>query len=351
MKDLNTFQKYFAEEFYDDYREGLISRRTFIRRLAFITGSMAATVSTMSLLGCSPSELPDPTEPVPAAEVADTPVPDPTATTPPPAPTDAPAEEAMEEEAPSEPVAELQPVPDAQSPFSVPVGDPAVSTSGVTFTSQGDEIMGYLARPVAEGVYPAILVCHENRGLNPHTEDVARRFAKEGYVALALDLLSREGGTAAHDRDEVPGLLSNAPAERHVGDFAAGFDYLQGLDFVDGERIGMTGYCFGGGVTWRTAVALPGLKAAVPFYGPAPDLEQVPNIQAAVFGVYAELDERINASKDPLEQALIDAGKTYQMQVYPGVNHAFHNDTGERYIEEQATQAWLDTLAWFEAHL
>ncbi|HEX9926218.1 MAG TPA: dienelactone hydrolase family protein, partial [Anaerolineae bacterium] len=82
-----------------------------------------------------------------------------------------------------------------------------------------------------------------------------------------------------------------------------------------------------------------------------PDLEQVPNIQAAVFGVYAELDERINASKDPLEQALIDADKTYQMQVYPGVNHAFHNDTGERYVEEQATQAWLDTLAWFEQHL
>ncbi|HEX9923961.1 MAG TPA: hypothetical protein VGD99_14990, partial [Anaerolineae bacterium] len=152
MKELNTFQKYFAEEFYDDYREGLISRRTFIRRLAFITGSMAATVSTMSLLGCSPSELPDPTEPVPAAEATNTSAPDPTATTPPPAPTDAPAEEAMEEEAPSEPVAELQPVPDAQSPFSVPVGDPAVSTSGVTFTSQGDEIMGYLARPVAEGV-------------------------------------------------------------------------------------------------------------------------------------------------------------------------------------------------------
>lgn len=346
MKDLNTFQKYFAEEFYDDYREGLISRRTFIRRLAFITGSMAATVSTMSLLGCSPSELPDPTEPVPAAEATDAPAPAPTA---PP-----PTEEAMVEEhagEASEPIVELQPVPDAKSPFSVPEGDPAVSTSGVTFTSQGDQIMGYLARPMAEGVYPAILVCHENRGLNPHIEDVARRFAKEGYVALALDLLSREGSTAAHDRDEVPGLLSNAPAERHVGDFIAGFEYLQGLDFVDGERIGMTGYCFGGGVTWRTVVALPGLKAAVPFYGVAPDLEQVPNIQAAVFGVYAELDDRVNASKDPLEQALKDAGITYQMKVYPGVNHAFHNDTGERYVEEQATQAWLDTLAWFEQHL
>ena len=318
MKELNTFQKYLVEEFYDDYREGLLSRRSFIRRLAFITGSMAATVTTMSMLGCAPIELPAPTDDIPPAEPA---------------------------------AAQLEPVPDAKSPFSVPEGDPAVSTSRVTFTSQGDEISAYLARPVAEGTYPAVLVCHENRGLNPHIEDVARRFAKEGYVALAIDLLAREGGTAEYDRDEVPGLLSNAGAERHVADFIAGSEYLQTLENVDGERLGMTGYCFGGGITWRVATALPGLKAAVPFYGPAPELDQVPNIQAAVLGVYAEQDERINAGKDALEQALIDAGITHQMNLYPGVNHAFHNDTGGRYVEEQATQAWQDTLAWFEAHL
>jgi carboxymethylenebutenolidase len=136
-----------------------------------------------------------------------------------------------------------------------------------------------------------------------------------------------------------------------VGDFAAGLAYLQTLDYVDGDRIGMTGYCFGGGITWRSATALPELKAAVPFYGPAPDLEQVPSIEAAVFGVYAEMDNRINAGKDALEQALIEGEITNQMVVYPGVNHAFHNDTGQRYVEEQATQAWLDTLAWFEQHL
>jgi len=136
-----------------------------------------------------------------------------------------------------------------------------------------------------------------------------------------------------------------------VSDFAAGLAYLQVQPNVDGARNGMTGYCFGGGITWRCAVALPELKAAAPFYGPAPELDQVPDIQAAVFGVYAEQDERINAGKDALEQALIDAGITHQMKVYPGVNHAFHNDTGERYIEEQATQAWQDTLAWFEQHL
>lgn len=342
MKELNTFQKYFVEEFYDDYREGLLSRRAFIRRVAYITGGMAATISTMSILGCTPSELPAPTEPMPSPEATATPPPsEPTAT-----PSVSPTETAASEE-----TGQLEPVPGAQSPLSVPEGDPAVVSSRVTFTSQGDEIMAYLARPAADGVYPGILVCHENRGLNPHIEDVARRFAKEGYVALAIDLLSREGGTAAQDRDQVPALLSGAPSERHVADFAAGLTYLQNLDYVDADRIGMTGYCFGGGITWRCAVALPDLKAAVPFYGPAPDLEQVPNIKAAVFGVYAELDERINAGKDALEQALIDAGITHQMKVYPGVNHAFHNDTGQRYVEEQATQAWLDTLAWFEQHV
>ena len=318
MKETETFRRYLLEEFYDDYREGEISRRTFIRRVAFLTGSMAATVTAMTAVGCQPIELPATTEPMPVD-------------TPPPA-----AEAAA---------------PEAQSPFSVAEDDPAVQTEQVTFDSGGDEIMAYLARPAAEGVYAAVLVCHENRGLTPHIEDVARRFAKEGYVALALDLLSREGGTAAHDRDAVPALLTDAGADRHVGDFIAGADYLRTLEYVDGERIGMTGYCFGGGTTWRVATAMPDLAAAVPFYGPAPELDQVPNIQAAVFGVYAEQDERINAGIEALEQALIDAGTTYQIKIYPGVGHAFHNDTGERYGEEQAIQAWQDTLDWFEQHL
>jgi carboxymethylenebutenolidase len=347
LKDLNVFQKYFVEEFYDDYREGLLSRREFIRRVAYITGSMAATVSTLSLLGCAPSELPTPTEPMPSPEATATILPAAPTATLAPAPTEATA---ASQDTPTT-AAPLEPVPGAQSPLSVPEGDPAVSSGDVTFASQGDEIMAYLARPAGDGSYPGVLVCHENRGLTPHIRDVARRFAKAGYVALAIDLLSREGGTDAVEADQVPAQLSSAPVERHVGDFAAGMDYLQSLDYVDGDRIGMTGYCFGGGITWLCAVALPELGAAVPFYGTGPDLEQVPNIQAAVFGVYAEQDERINAGKDALEQALMDAGKTYQMKVYPGVNHAFHNDTGQRYVEAQATQAWQDTLAWFEQHL
>lgn len=321
MKETQTFRKYLIEEFYDDYREGEISRRTFIRRVAFLTGSMAATIAAMSAVGCKPIELPAATEPMP---------------------TNTPAAEARPTSVPPT---------DPQSPLSVPEDDPDVSASDVTFPSGSDEIMGYLARPAAEGVYPAIMVCHENRGLNPHIRDVARRFAKNGYVAIALDLLSREGGTAAHDRDAVPALLTEAGADRHVGDFLAAADYLQTLDYVDGERLGMIGFCFGGGITWRVATALPTLKAAAPFYGPAPELDQVPNIQAAVLGVYAEQDERINAGIEPLQDALEAAGTTHQINIYPGVNHAFHNDTGQRYNEEQATQAWNDALAWFAEHI
>jgi carboxymethylenebutenolidase len=323
MKENGTFEKYLIEEFYDDYREGLISRRTFIRRVAFITGSMAATATAMLAVGCRPVELPAATETMPQAQTP----------------------------AAGAPAAAAPPATAPQSPLSVAEGDPAVQAERVTFAGGSDQIMGYLAQPAAEGVYPAVLIAHENRGLTPHIEDVARRFAKAGYVALAIDLLSREGGTAARDRDEIPGLLTNAGPERHVADFVAGYEYLQSLDFVDGERIGMTGFCFGGGITWRVATALPDLKAAAPFYGPAPELTAVPNIKAAVLGVYAENDDRITGGMAALDQALEDADVTHQMNVYPGVDHAFHNDTGERYNEEQATQAWNDMLAWFQEHL
>ncbi len=322
MKEIQTFRKYLIEEFYDDYREGEISRRTFIRRVAFLTGSMAAAATAMIAVGCKPIELPAANEPMPQA----------TATVQQPPPTSVP---------PTAP----------QSPLSVAADDPAVKGEDVTFANGNDQIKGYLTQPAAEGVYAAVLVCHENRGLNDHIRDVARRYAKAGYVALALDLLSREGGTSAFDRDAVPAMLTNAGADRHVSDFQAGSAYLQTLKFVDGKRLAMNGFCFGGGITWRCATAMPELKAAVPFYGPAPDLAQVPNIKAAVFGVYAEQDTRIDAGIPDLEKALKAANITYQIKIYPGVNHAFHNDTGARYVEAQATQAWNDTLAWFKQYV
>jgi carboxymethylenebutenolidase len=325
MSDLNPDQQYFVEEFYEDYREGLLSRREFIKKLAYVVGSMAATATLMSQLGCSTDELPDATEPMPTPATAK------------------PTTNAS--------TAALVPVPGAQSPLSQPEGAPGMTTGVVTFASDDTEINGYLARPTDSGPHPAILVCHENRGLNDHIRDVARRFAHEGYVALAVDLLSREGGAAAQDAAQIPGLLGAPGPERHVADFRAALDYLQTLDDVASDRVGMTGYCFGGGITWDTAIAEPRLKAAVPFYGRAPELANVAAIQAAVLAIYAEQDSRINAGIPALEEALVAAGVTYQVNIYPGVDHAFHNDTGGRYVEAQATQAWQDTLEWFGTYL
>lgn len=318
MNRLNADQQYFVEEFYDDYRQGLMPRREFIRRLAFVTGSMAAAAFTMGLMGCAAAEIPDPSEPMP------TPTPPTT----------------------------LVPVANAQSPYSVPEGDPSVWGETISYDREGESLLAYLARPARhEAINPALLICHENRGLTPHIQDVTRRFVQAGYVALAPDLLSREGGTANLDPAQIPGLLGAAGAARHVADFLAAYAHLQTLPFVDGQRVGMTGYCFGGGITWDVAIALPALRAAVPFYGRSPDLTQVGQIRAAVLVVYAELDTRITSGREPLAQALQAAGTTYRINVYPGVDHAFHNDTTTRYDEPQATQAWRDTLGWFAAYV
>jgi carboxymethylenebutenolidase len=321
MIQLGKFERYLIEEFFDDYRAGAMTHRTFTRRVAFITGSMATASAAMLLVGCTPDEVPSGTDPMPSPE----------------RPSSA---------AGSGPAASGA-VPGAKSPLSVPEGAPGLTTSEVQFPSNGTDIRAYLARPGASAKGPAVLVCHENRGLTPHIQDVARRFAKAGYSALALDLLSREAGTAKMDPDAVPGALTKAGAQRHVSDFAAAFEYLQSQDYVDPERIAMNGYCFGGGITWQAATALPGLKATAAFYGPAPDLDKVRAIKAAVFGVYAELDQRITGAMPALRDALTASNVRHQLTVYPGVDHAVHNDTGERYKEAQATAAWNDTLAWF----
>ncbi len=319
MTQLGKFEQYLIEEFFDDYRSGDMSHRTFTRRVAFITGSMAAASAAMLLVGCTPQEVPRSTDPMP------TPTPTP----------------------PGTGTASAGAVPGAKSPLSVPEGAAGLTTATVRFASGGTDISGYLARPASGQAGPGVLICHENRGLTPHIQDVARRFAKAGYAALALDLLSREGGTAGMDPDAVSGALTHAGAQRHVSDFAAAFDYLNAQDFVEKGRIAMTGFCFGGGITWQAATALPGLKATSAFYGPAPDLDKVSAIKAAAFGVYAELDQRITGSLPALRDALAKTDVRNELKVYPGVNHAFHNDTGDRYNQEQATAAWNDTLAWF----
>jgi carboxymethylenebutenolidase len=180
---------------------------------------------------------------------------------------------------------------------------------------------------------------------------VTRRFAKAGYVGLAVDLLSRQGGSAALGQENVPGALGNISPDQFVEDFKSGWLYLQGQPFADAARVGMTGFCFGGGVTWRVATQMPELLAAVPFYGPHPPLEDVPNIRAAVLAIYGELDSRINSGIPAIEQAMAENNKIYEKMIYQGADHAFHNDTGQRYHPEAAKDAWERTLAWFEQYV
>ena len=221
----------------------------------------------------------------------------------------------------------------------------------VQFPDSGTTLLGYLAHPKRDGAFPVVLVCHENRGLTDYIKDVARRLAKAGYVALAVDLLSRQGGTSALSSDQIPGALGNMPPEQFVQDFLSGWRFLKGQPFAQAERVGMVGFCFGGGVTWRVAIGMPELKAAVPFYGPPPPLEDIPKIQAAVLAIYGELDTRIDQSIPSVEGAMRQNNKIYEKVVYPNADHAFHNDTGPRYNPEAAQDAWKRTLDWFKKYL
>jgi carboxymethylenebutenolidase len=320
MRELKPFERYLIHEFVDDWRDGYLTRREMIKRVLFITGGVAATATVLTQLGVTPM-----TRAAMAQETASTPS--------------------------AEPL----------SPLSVAADDIRVLGEDITFpAADGSEIMAYQARPNPDSgtpmamVIPAlVLICHENRGLTEHIRDVARRYAVEGYVACALDLLSRNGGMATvADPAEIPGMLSNTDPQVFVDDFKSALTYYQTQPFVDATRPAMTGYCFGGGITWLASTQMPELKAAAPYYGPPPPLDQVPNITAAVLGIYSDdPGDFANEGRDELEAALTEAGVTFEFIIYPGTGHAFHNDTGQRYNEEQALQAWEDTLAWFRQYV
>jgi carboxymethylenebutenolidase len=195
-----------------------------------------------------------------------------------------------------------------------------------------------------------MLVIHENRGLNDHIRSVAQRLAGDGYSSLAVDLLSEEGGSESLPQGEVQAALARAPMERLVGDMKAGLDELARR--VPGAKLGVIGFCYGGGMVWALLDAGdPRLAAAIPFYGPAPSAPDFSGNKAAVFAVYAELDDRVNASRRTAEAALVAAGLEHQIKVYPGVDHAFFNDTGARYNPQQAAAAYSDVLAWLGRYL
>ena len=231
--------------------------------------------------------------------------------------------------------------------------DPRMKATYVEYPSPGGTsgtMRGYLARPAGEGPFPAVLVIHENRGLNPYVEDVARRAAVAGFLALAPDGLSPVGGYPGNDDDgrALQRSLDPAKLDRDMINSAR---YLKAHDSSDG-RLGATGFCWGGGMTNRLAVALGGdLHAAVPFYGAAAASEDVPEIEAALLIIYAENDPRINAMWPDYEAALQAHGVNYEVHTFEGTRHGFHNNSTPRYDEAAAALAWDRTIAFFREHL
>ena len=230
--------------------------------------------------------------------------------------------------------------------------DPAIVAEYITYPSPKGhgQVRGYLARPAnAKGKVPAVVVVHENRGLNPYIEDVARRLAKQGYMALAPDGLSSVGGYPGNDEAGVA-LQKTVDPQKLMNDFFAAIEWSMQHEASTG-KVGITGFCYGGAVANAAAVAYPELGAAVSFYGRQPDAGDVSRIKAPVMVHLAELDTRINEGWPAYEQALKANKVTYQAYIYPGVNHGFHNDSTPRYDEAAATLAWDRTLSWFAKYL
>lgn len=229
--------------------------------------------------------------------------------------------------------------------------DTRLTTEEVTWAAPKGQMRGYIARPKdAQGQLGGVIVIHENRGLNAHIRDVARRIALEGFVALAPDFLSLEGGTPP-DEDKAREMFGKLDRAVTVENAVATVAYLSELDWVNG-KVGAIGFCWGGGLVNQLAVADPNLKAAVAYYGAQPPAKDVPNIKAAVMLHYAGLDERINAGIEGYKKALDDSGTSYELFVYEDVNHAFNNDTSAaRYDKAAAELAWQRTVEFLKKNL
>lgn len=275
-------------DLYDEHTHAPLARRSFLRRLATLTGSMGTAVAILPLLQASKAA---------AARVA--------------------------------------------------ADDARLRSETVSFKGATGELRGYLVRPGnAPGPLPGVVVIHENRGLNPHIEDVTRRVALEGYVALAPDFLSPSGGTPA-DEDTARELIGKLDPEQTLRNATATVRWLRERDDTT-QRIGAVGFCWGGSLVGSLAEEDPSLSAAVVFYGRTPDPAKVGNIKAKLLLHYAGLDERINADVPAFRSALDQAGVQYTVHLYEGVNHAFHNDTSAaRYDAAAARIAWERSMEFF----
>jgi carboxymethylenebutenolidase len=278
-------------DLYDGLTHGLCSRREFIDEAAKIVGSTAAAAALIPLLQC-----------------------------------------------------------DYAKAETIPASDPRLASERISFDTPRGKVAGYLSRPKAKGKRPAVIVIHQNRGLNPHIEDVTRRFAVEGFLALAPDLLSPLGGTPAKEEDQLALFAKIDRTDFAIGTTAVSF--LKTHPESTG-KVGLTGFCWGGGIVDLVAMNSPDLAAAVPYYGPIPaDKSKVKDITAPLLLHYAGLDTRLNAGIPEWEAALKANNKKYTLYMYEGANHAFNDDTaGPRYNKAAADLAWGRTLAFFKEHL
>ncbi len=228
--------------------------------------------------------------------------------------------------------------------------DARLAAETASYDAAGAKISGYLVRPKAKGKRPAVIVIHENRGLNPHIQDVARRLALEGYLAFAVDLLSPQGGTPS-DEDKARDMFGALNLDTVETQLAGAVPFLEKHPESTGN-VGAVGFCWGGGMVNRLAARSPDLKAAVAYYGRQIPADRVPAIKAPLLLHYAGLDQGVNAGIPAYEAALKANNKRFTIYVYDGANHAFNNDTGgARYNKAAADLAWSRTLAFFKEHL
>jgi carboxymethylenebutenolidase len=277
-----------VDELYEEYRSGGLGRRDFMKKLALLTGGTAAAV--VILPGCNGAS--------------------------------------------------------AQSKRGEAI---TLVNEFITYPGATGDMRAYLSMPEGSDKLPGVIVIHENRGLVPHIRDVNRRMAMEGFMALAPDALSPLGGTP-EDEDKGREMISQLNREETVRNFVAAVAYLKTHPRSTG-KVGCTGFCWGGAMTNQVAVHSPDLNAAVPYYGTTPAPEEVPGIKAKVMAHYAGDDERINSGIPAFEEALKKAGIEYHIFIYEGTQHAFNNDTGQRYNKEAADLAWKRTTDFFRETL
>ena len=278
-------------DLYDEYAKGRLDRRVFLRKLFVLAGSTAAAFTLLPLLENN--------------------------------------------------YAKAAILPDE---------NPDLHTEFIKYPGETGEVRAYLARPKAEKKLPGVIVIHENKGLQPHIQDVTRRMASEGFLAIGPDALSPFGGTP-EDVDKGRSLMRELDGQSTMKNFVAAVQYLKTHPLSTG-KVGCTGFCWGGGMTNQVAVNSPDLSAAVPYYGRQPAVEDVPKIKASVLAHYAGSDERINSGIPAFEEALKKASIDYKIYIYEGAAHAFNNDSNPgRYHKEAAELAWKRTIAFFKEKL